>query len=317
VVATSSSSHRHAGAIAGGVIGGVAVLVALIAALLIYRYKRKSPYGSRRSRRGPTAGGTPAKHTGEDTFSGYGDKKSPTRAASTGSAAAMIGGRPDSSSIGHGRTSFTPALSREDMSSVEGGYGTPPTPSTLNGHKPMGIEDIPPLPLDAMPINPTNVAFPEGRARTRSLTSQNRAAALAKLDSGAVSQYPPSPSGPFFAASHRTSLDAMALSGAPKVVEMNRSSSGGRRATRKAVPKYKESEFSSPTSPTYPPTLPDTSDETRTTHSAATSSSNLHAMKSREDLVAAGFDVPQLNHKTSFGKPVHYLIPDLPPPQKD
>ena len=36
---------------------------------------------------------------------------------------------------------------------------------------------------------------------------------------------------------------------------------------------------------------------------------------SREDLEAAGMELPNLNHKSSFGdRPVHYLIPDMPPP---
>ena len=36
-------------------------------------------------------------------------------------------------------------------------------------------------------------------------------------------------------------------------------------------------------------------------------------------MAAVGLDVPSLNHKSSFGdgRPVHYLIPDMPPPQKD
>ena len=37
--------------------------------------------------------------------------------------------------------------------------------------------------------------------------------------------------------------------------------------------------------------------------------------RSREDLEAAGLELPNLNHKSSFGdRPVHYLIPDMPPP---
>ena len=39
--------------------------------------------------------------------------------------------------------------------------------------------------------------------------------------------------------------------------------------------------------------------------------------RSREDLEAAGVELPTLDHKSSFGdRPVHYLIPDLPPPQR-
>ncbi|KAI0777342.1 hypothetical protein BD413DRAFT_609720 [Trametes elegans] len=39
---------------------------------------------------------------------------------------------------------------------------------------------------------------------------------------------------------------------------------------------------------------------------------------SREDLAAAGMELPSLNHKSSFGdmRPVHYLMPDMPPPSR-
>ncbi|PSR74366.1 hypothetical protein PHLCEN_2v9874 [Hermanssonia centrifuga] len=63
--------------------------------------------------------------------------------------------------------------------------------------------------------------------------------------------------------------------------------------------------------------------KTATTHSAETSSSNLHvsihAERSREDLEAAGYEIPALTAKASFGdmRNIHYLIPDLPPSQKN
>lgn len=140
---------------------------------------------------------------------------------------------------------------------------------------------------------------------------------------------------------------------------MNRTSSGARRAARKAVPKYDESEFADdrqhPPSPEQshppvalpPPQHPETQDleaardsvyyDSRATPSipsASSSSTNLHAgsstvhgstqaaslttARSREDLVAAGYQLPRLSEKTSFGdmRTVHYLMPDLPPPQR-
>ncbi|THH00710.1 hypothetical protein EW026_g1842 [Hermanssonia centrifuga] len=63
--------------------------------------------------------------------------------------------------------------------------------------------------------------------------------------------------------------------------------------------------------------------KTATMHSAETSSLNLHASiraeRSREDLEAAGYEIPALTAKASFGdmRNVHYLIPDLPPLQKN
>ncbi|PSR72421.1 hypothetical protein PHLCEN_2v11702 [Hermanssonia centrifuga] len=63
--------------------------------------------------------------------------------------------------------------------------------------------------------------------------------------------------------------------------------------------------------------------KTATTHSTETSSLNLHASicaeRSREDLEAAGYEIPALTANASFGdmRNAHYLIPDLPPPQKN
>ena len=55
------------------------------------------------------------------------------------------------------------------------------------------------------------------------------------------------------------------------------------------------------------------------THLSASPSTGMGIQKqrSREDLEAAGLELPNLNHKSSFGdRPVHYLIPDMPPPRR-
>ena len=128
---------------------------------------------------------------------------------------------------------------------------------------------------------------------------------------------------------------------------------------RKAVPKYDENEFAGSAAASASPgsSLPSTAPVSSPvspisgrdgegrgsvyydTRSAGSSSSNLHEgsstahgsstlhdgmqivrpTRSREELIAAGYKIPKLNEKTSFGdmQNVHYLMPDLPPPQVD
>jgi hypothetical protein len=314
--ASASVSHSHAGAIAGGVIGGVALLLALIGAFLYYRHKRRAaPYQVRQRRSSVAAVNT---HKAADAFNGtdtlvedYASKSGPKR---SGSYVSKAGKYDSTSSIGHGR----PSMGYEDDRAR--------TPSTLHGHRSLeSTEEIPVMPLDYIPSAPANVAHADGRVRSKSVTDHNRAAAFAALDGNdspsAWTQYPPySPT--------RHSSDARTSTSRPNsMVMLGRSDSmtrsgnrTSRRATRKAVPKYDDADLSNPASPTYPPTSPiaasDSREEVRAGHSAGNSSANLHAQmsRSREDLVAAGYEVPELNHKSSFGnKAMHYLIPDPPP----
>ncbi|KAH9887298.1 hypothetical protein C8Q73DRAFT_657288 [Cubamyces lactineus] len=140
---------------------------------------------------------------------------------------------------------------------------------------------------------------------------------------------------------------------APAVAsQMSRTSSGNgpRRAARKPVPTLTEADMAPPPSVTTPVstvTPPLSSASTSTTSIARGSSADSrsptlspHPMynnksgsgsgstlrppstspvpgrqHSREDLMAAGMELPNLNHKSSFGdRQVHYIIPDLPPP---
>lgn len=326
VIASSSSTHHHVGAIAGGVVGGLAVLAALVGCLLYYRYRRTLAHPVRRLGRNPSFGGSHPKYDAYAVENGAGlgaipvSKKLPSRHSSTGSAATMVNGR---DSIKHGRSLSIPGLSYEDFSTEDDkSFFTP----SHHGHKALDLtEDAPPLPaLDFIPAAPTDIALPDGRTRTRSLTSQNRAAALAKLDASdspsAWSQNGPRSPDSLSSALRRQSLDARLLSSPPQspgsvspssmeMSRMNRTSL--KRATRKAVPKYDETEFSPSGSSTPPPELEN--------GGADLSSPSLHTAKSKEDLVAAGLAVPELSHKSSFGeaKAIHYLIPDPPPAQKD
>ncbi|KAI0826400.1 hypothetical protein BC629DRAFT_1456008 [Irpex lacteus] len=310
----STSSHSHAGAIAGGVIGGVALLSLLIGAFLYYRHKRRAtPYPPRKRRGSEAVGDLPKVSAdgfnGTDTLVGddvYKNKRS-------GSYASRIGKHDSSSSIGHDR----PSLGYE--------YDRTRTPSTLHGHK-ESDEEIPAMPLDYnyAPAPPSMAAFPDGRE------NQSRAAALAALHGDAAptswTQYPPMPHVPAREQSTSRPNSMIGLARSESMTRVGNRSS--RRATRKAVPKYDDVPFSNPSSLTYPPTSPldgnarhsNDHDEPRTGYGSSAESShvNLHATKSREDLVAAGYEVPVLNHKSSFGnKAMHYLIPDPPPPQTD
>lgn len=170
-----------------------------------------------------------------------------------------------------------------------------------------------------LPMEPPS-AYAYDRQRSRSMTGQNRALTLARLDGTAVAR---SPSG---ASQH----DPFAS----PTTEQKRSSGGAthRRPTqRKAVPKYDKSEFSmaelsSPTSPTSNPTSSPAvqargvSPFQTQTLSRASSTEAMHSTASHgSNTNLNNTPLPALNHKTSFGdmRPVHYLIPDLPPPQKD
>ncbi len=114
---------------------------------------------------------------------------------------------------------------------------------------------------------------------------------------------------------------------------MNRTSSaggpGGRRAARKPVPQLDAPEVTVPSSPTFGASvsrgqsLASMVTTVSTAHpmyrNDSHSSTHLRAVRqpSREDLEAAGMELPNLNHKSSFGdRPVHYLIPDMPPPPR-
>ncbi|KAI8971263.1 hypothetical protein BD414DRAFT_386100, partial [Trametes punicea] len=137
----------------------------------------------------------------------------------------------------------------------------------------------------------------------------------------------------------------------PSQINRTASGNGPRRAARKPVPTLTEAEMLPPSSATTPTIVSSAAASTTSVspapsalgasrgsrsptvsphpmyrnNSGSGSGSTLRApaagtpvpgrQHSREDLLAAGMDLPNLNHKSSFGdKPVHYIIPDMPPP---
>lgn len=345
-IAATSSSHNNAGAIAGGLIGGIALVVVVIGAVLLYLRRRNRSKGTlpwsgtgvgRKGIRissssglegggGGYGGGAAGRwnRASEDLVGRSFDH--PTRHVSALSASTLAGPHRGNSMSSQTHLGSHEGYATEDDEKVPG------TPSTLQGHGAPGKQSLDDIP--ALPLEPPS-AYTYGLGRQRSLTSQNRAAALAKLDAaeGTVSRSNS-------VGTRDTASNPASPTRDNRANRASSSGSGSKRTPRKAVPKYDEGEFAmadmpsppanvtsltspparaiSPSSPptTYPPAFNRTNSEDGTTNgsrhgSRSGSSANLHSHY-------LGAELPALNHKTSFGDgPVHYLIPDLPPPQKD
>ncbi|CAL1708607.1 unnamed protein product [Somion occarium] len=343
VGATSSSASSHvAGAIAGGVIGGVVLVAALIGLCLFLRSSRRfkrAGGGSSSSRGGlgkwnglssrdsnlgstlPTTTGDLKTHRKHETVESVGG-------FSVGSRHGPIGSEEDLTTLAEEKSIASKGRSVEYIETV----------SPLDVRR-FSTSSVPPSPLTSTPSN---------RSRAKS-TSQNRAMALAKLDSSGMERQASVSSN----YARRPSLDGHVLSITGEVpvssptspsaetIPMNRSFSGNtRRATRKPVPTYDSFEVDTPISPASGTISREDSmtshgivsrqDSVASSHvpygdSRAMASGSSPALGlrsgavSREDLVAAGLGLPNLNHKSSFGsgQPLHYLIPDMPPPARD
>nr|VWP00775.1 FAD-binding FR-type domain-containing protein [Ganoderma boninense] len=206
-------------------------------------------------------------------------------------------------------------------------------------------------PIESIPEPPPS-AGTQGRLRSKSASQSHRALALAKLDGG-DRPYPPShrPRRSIDASPMTMPVGSpydMGFVPPPA----NRASSGGRRATRKPVPALDSGDLPVSMSPSSSPTSTSPLSRGQSLASTVTMVSTLQPhpqppasrsrdspspspspspaqrlrppsqaaptrSRSREDLEAAGVELPTLDHKSSFGdRPVHYLIPDLPPPQR-
>ncbi|GJE86479.1 hypothetical protein PsYK624_025590 [Phanerochaete sordida] len=374
VAAASHSSH--AGAIAGGVIGGLAFIALVIGALLfaLRRHNKKKaqqsvlPWssGGMGRRRGDvrissSSGLAAERHSGFDfakrmSAAGY--------ATGTGNYVNRdIGGAlPDRRASTASSVGVPPRVQRHASVSsnthVEShsndGYSDEEKNSTLHhdsssySHAQKSI-DLNDSAIPHLPSEPPVAYSYQDRNRSRSMTGHNRALALAKLDSSVPVSAPYTPSGGASvsrspsAATYSSQKDPFA---SPSDKALHRlSSSGGvsRRptVTRKAVPKYDETEFSmtdlssNPSSPRAmsPPLLPRTPSPPLGVSAVAARAVSPYALPhigSNESLRSGAVltrngssrshaPLPALNHKTSFGdmRPVHYLIPDMPPQQEE
>jgi hypothetical protein len=141
---------------------------------------------------------------------------------------------------------------------------------------------------------------PTGEAPFSSSANNNTNSSLNHPESA----YPPSPSPAY------PSGTSQVISEAPPTRRISAGAGEPRRTPRKPVPQYNPTDPSlkSPPPP-VPAALPPTNDS---------DSSREGSLRSGR-AATGGQDWPQLNHKASFGaegRPVHYLIPDMPPPQR-
>ncbi|KII91297.1 hypothetical protein PLICRDRAFT_173173 [Plicaturopsis crispa FD-325 SS-3] len=315
-VSGGSSKSTNVGAIAGGVVGGVIVLAAAAAVLFILlRASRNKRNGGMRNwgNLKSTDSHAPTPTPGYTTQS---SRSHQLQQNSVGSTASVLrhGHHLPSESVGtilsgadHRTPGTTPGGSEEDVGSL----ADEKTIASVGG----GPFDL------AKPLAYT-AAYPGQPNRRGSSTSsvsytqyQNsgrpRAATAA---SSATNLHNTSPVSPAYTADspnrRRSSIDGAVYlrNGAPtsprspdvaEMIPMERSASGhARRTPRKAVPKYNPEDLP-------PPPL----------HVDAAPASRSHI-----DLTHSPIS-PNLNHKSSFGpgdnRPVHYLIPDMPPPARD
>ncbi|KAL4247236.1 hypothetical protein ABKN59_008730 [Abortiporus biennis] len=303
-VGTTSKKHT-AGAIAGGVIGGIAFVIALLGAFLIYRRYNTAARTRRRTAafRGRNAWlDLGSKESGiHNTQGGVSNGKPGKGHFTTNSASGMLPTK-NRSSFDYGASRMSPIGSELDDATTladeekhedmfqRGASDDFDTIGPLHYDNRRSSLNMPP-PLSSLPSTPT-------RAAVRSPTQP--------------SARPPS------YRTNRHSLDGRALSGSvdltnsptspAEMIPMGRSGSGNaRRSARKPVPAYDDGLARSDSVRSGTDTYLNTN-----ASEGGTSGHNSPMTRSVEDLRAA------LNHKSSFGnKPMHVLIPDMPPPQKD
>ncbi|KAI1789438.1 hypothetical protein LXA43DRAFT_1096324 [Ganoderma leucocontextum] len=322
----ASSNHSKTGAVAGGVVAGIAVLLAAIAAYVYFGLCRRRRPHSRRHGHGAMEdapslgqwGGLSSRDSCMDVMG----------ASMGGKTASPLKSR---TAHGHHGSVTTLTATEEEKGGLYGkGYeyiaSVPPLGYKANRRRSsastsgMGQLSL----IEPIPEPPPSAGL-QGRLRSKSASQSQRALTLAKLDGG-DRPYPPSAA--------RRSIDAppTAMPTSPPYdmgfvpPPVNRTSSGGgpgaRRAVRKPVPALDSAELSPALASTVTmtsmlqPAAPAPASRSReSTAQRPPSQAAPTRSRSREDLEAAGVELPTLDHKSSFGaRPVHYLIPDMPPP---
>ncbi|KAJ7669402.1 hypothetical protein DFH06DRAFT_1180841 [Mycena polygramma] len=337
---TSGASKVNRGAIAGGVIGGLAVIAAAIAAYFYLRYASASssaPAGKRATRKWAGLGSTDSKNypgtSSNNRHHSQSDSVGPM--ISHDSNVYVIGGVGADS-----RTSRINSVPEEDeynayfspsQEKVASSSARSPFSESGHGHEDaVPLDDlITPLPGTAVTRNSStstssymNSNFSRPRSHPGSpygsptpegpFSDAARNGTTSSL-SHPESSYPPTPS-PAFPSGTSQAFEPNAPM--PTSVQQRRSSIGEapaagpttRRTPRKPVPTYNPTDpaLVSPPPPALSP-LPSESDSSRE-GSLRHGHGQGHAPQ------------PSLSHKASFGaegRPVHYLIPDMPPPQRD
>ncbi|KAJ7150886.1 hypothetical protein C8R43DRAFT_951317 [Mycena crocata] len=345
-----SSSKVNRGAIAGGVIGGLAVLAAAIAAYFYLRYASASTASGaaakNRSRKWGGLGSTdskakpyPSATRAVGSPSGHHHSQSDSVGPMLDSSVYVIGNvgidsRPSRIEDGleeddEVNSYFSP--SQEKFSPINGAPIRSPFSDPGHDDDAVPLDHISPLPGSNVTRNSStstssymnnNFSRPRSHANSPysgSATSpttespysnnaqNNTSSSLGHPES---SSYPPNPSPAYPSGTSQVVAEASAAV-APRRGSAGEPAPTSRRTPRKPVPQY------NPTDPALttpaPPVVP--------SPAAAQDSDSSPEGSLRSGRPGAGAqDWPNLSHKASFGtegRPVHYLIPDMPPPQRD
>lgn len=328
-----SGSKVNRGAIAGGVIGGLAILAAAIAAFFYLRYasaasgpRTSSP---RRNMRKWGGLGSIDSKTNEYPSTSRAVGTTSNRHHSQSDSVGPISLDSDVYMIGNVGIDSRPSriddgLEEQDevnsyFSPSQEKFSSPTSASPIRspfsdpGHGndavPLGI--IPPLPVTrdsststshmhssfsrprSHPASPYPGSPTQQEAPFSSSANNNTSSSLSHPESS----YAPSPSPAFTSGTSQTTAESPPPA--------RRSSTGEpltRRTPRKPVPQYNPTDPALASPPPMPVSAPHDSDS------------------SREGSLRGGVPGAQLSHKASFGaegRQVHYLIPDMPPPQRN
>ncbi|KAI0062699.1 hypothetical protein BV25DRAFT_1825212 [Artomyces pyxidatus] len=278
VAAIGGSSHSHAGAIAGGVVGGIAFLAAVLAAL-VYWFCRRRPSLARSTVVGAESGGD----KWAIAHKGQGGKRE-RQARESGQQALPAGTHSQTSSLGGLDNAQTPVGSDEDFG------------STIGHEKVVANRQTNALENGA----PTFVPYtPRAQKRTSSSSSVSNFGAqysLGRTSSQRTVVHPEDAYVPRAEHGRRASYGSP-RSYAGEVIPME-------RARRKPVPRYTNAEFSD---------APTSYGQGSIDYGTPESGEGLES--SRVTLES----VHGLQHQSSFGnmKPMHVIIPDMPPTGRD
>ncbi|KAJ6469392.1 hypothetical protein C8R45DRAFT_937802 [Mycena sanguinolenta] len=288
VLATSSKANR--GAIAGAVIGGLAVFAAFIAAYIYFRYASRRASRVSRKWGGPKARAYPSasRYPGAPRRRPYSQSGSTGPFISANDKVLVIGpegidsGRSGMNDDSEEEDYINPYFSPSHEKSPFPTHSSSRPPFTESGH---GYDDA--VPLDLMPSFPENVAD----TRIPSTSSDPFSDTAFSFDREVSYVRTPSP----------------ALSSGGSQAETDEPIPPSRRIPRKPVPQYN---LTDPSLASPPPSMP-------SPLPAFFDSDNSRQPSMRSSHMEAR--APRLAPKRSFGdgRPVHYLIPDMPlPPQK-
>ena len=323
ILPASAASKSNVASIVGGVIGGVVgVTLAIIAGLCLWVRRRKRSFVGRRGSRDRTWGSLKSNRSSiQPGDSGAQLAGNHFHSDSTGAILQDVAGSKASATA-------TPASSVEDAISVSGEKLV--SPASSSGMSPFDVLNTPvhydrrtsiysiQTPTSAVASDPFRSRVPSTRTSNQSLEKQaqrirssmetstrrrSERLSMPTLPSPGLSRIPHSPT-------HTQSGEEYPLT-AVTPTPVNRSISAGavsisaRRASRKPVPQYDASLL-----------VEDKSADSVSTHTAGAESSQSHGA----GLGTGARGTPSdLVHKASFGdgRPVHYLIPDMPPPPQD